>query len=310
MSHRLRYFLFSLFAFAAVALFARWQTAGFRWHKIDGELAYDTRWELQLSEEEEGKIIELLKQPFSYLGKGSQCYAFASADGNYVIKFPRLHRMRSPLWMRLGARIPGFTAMQRLDRDYSKKREAELERNFLSYMIAYQQLKEATALVYLHLNRTPEWKFTTTFYDKIDCAHQLDLGKSYFLLQRRASWLVPELERMMKEGDEKRAKQLVDGLLARLLERAKLGLFDKDPHITNNFGLIDGEVVQIDIGRYQDDPERARPKVYCEDIRHVLRKFLPWLSKRFPTLERHLLDKLDQMRENDLLSSGVDSCTP
>ncbi len=309
MSHRFRCFLFPFLAFTTVALFVRWQTAGFRWHKIEGDFAYDTRWELQLSEEEQQKIIALLQQPFSYLGKGAQCYAFASADGNYVIKFPRLHKMRSPLWLRLAAKISGFTVIQRLDRDYSKNRESEREKHFLSYMIAYKQLKEATALVYLHLNQTPEWGFTTTFYDKIGCAYQLDLGKSYFLLQKRASWLVPELERMMKEGGEERAKQLIDGLLARLLERAKLGLFDQDPHITNNFGLIDGEVVQIDIGRYQAGPEHTKPKVYCEDIRYVLRKFLPWLSKRFPSLERHLLDKLDQMRKNDLPTSGVDSCT-
>src|SRR5690554_3870630 len=43
---------------------------------------------------------EALKQTFHYIGRGRQCFAFASSDGKYVLKLPRTDIYKIPLWAR------------------------------------------------------------------------------------------------------------------------------------------------------------------------------------------------------------------
>src|SRR5689334_8295443 len=50
-----------------------------------------------------------LQQPYTYLGRGHQCYAFGSADGKYVVKLPRYDRYRLSFFLR-SCPIPWFTS--------------------------------------------------------------------------------------------------------------------------------------------------------------------------------------------------------
>src|SRR5581483_5199999 len=67
------------------------QTKGFRPDKITDTLPNVDTWETPLSEEAQA----VLDQPFRLLGCGAECYAFLSADGEYVLKFFKMHRARS-----------------------------------------------------------------------------------------------------------------------------------------------------------------------------------------------------------------------
>lgn len=275
---------------------AKWQTDGFRWRRIESSLAYNPEWETPVSHEEVQRIQQILQQPFFYLGKGSQCYVFASEDGRYVVKFPRCDKWEIPSWMRLLADLP---PTKKLCTQLMEKRKTRLEGAFTSYLIAYNQLQDETGLVHLHLNKTPDWNLSTPFYDKIGCVHEVKLGEMLFLLQRRATWIAPELKRLMGAGMEAEACQLIDEIVNALLLRAKRGLADKDPHITNNFGILDGKIVQIDIGRYQVDPERALPQRHYQELMKLTKELRPWLAKHYPILSKHLEHRLENLRTPD-----------
>src|SRR3990172_8014289 len=45
--------------------------------------------------------LAALQQPYFYIGRGHQCYAFSSEDGKYVLKLPRLDRYELPFWLRI-----------------------------------------------------------------------------------------------------------------------------------------------------------------------------------------------------------------
>ncbi|NGX54131.1 MAG: hypothetical protein K1000chlam4_00856, partial [Chlamydiae bacterium] len=63
---------------------------GFAPSKIQSDLTHDQRWEIpSLSDEERESLLHLLDQPFTYLGKGSQCFVFESNDGEVVLKIFR-----------------------------------------------------------------------------------------------------------------------------------------------------------------------------------------------------------------------------
>src|SRR3989304_3794415 len=83
----LKLFLFCLL-FVAVERFCYVQTQGFRVEKSLPPPHRDVRWHFPApSEEERIELKKTLSQPFTFLSKGNECYAFVSEDGQYVLKF-------------------------------------------------------------------------------------------------------------------------------------------------------------------------------------------------------------------------------
>ena len=66
-----------------------------------------------------------------------------------------------------------------------------------------------------------------------------------------------------------------------MIERCKKGIFDKDPDFSTNFGICDGKVMQIDVGRFELDPTRREPAVYEKDLIHATDPFKKWLEAHF-----------------------------
>ena len=70
-----------LLAYGASRVYYR-MTGGFTIGNISYDLPFDARWEIPPLRESEAREREkILRQPFSYLGKGCQSYVFASKDG-------------------------------------------------------------------------------------------------------------------------------------------------------------------------------------------------------------------------------------
>lgn len=266
--------------FVAAAFFCKKQTDGFRIDKITSYLAYHPEWEIGIQESELNSLKKCFEKPFRYLGKGAQSFVFASEDGQYVIKFFRYDHMGDETWL-------GYLPFTRVKNRVTKLKN-KLEQDFNSYKIAYDYLKDEAGLIYIHLNKTQGLFDSIQLIDKLGICHTLKLDGLEFVLQKRASLFVPTLQEMIKEGQIEEAKSLISQLISYLKTRCDKQIFDKDPDLFTNFGVVKGRVVQIDVGRFkhqvcdhtQDEIIRITDKLH-----HLLKEISPELDQE---LERQI----------------------
>jgi hypothetical protein len=280
--------------FLWVARFAHHQTDGFALWKIRGSFPVDSRWNTSdecWSTIEQAK--EMLDQPYTYFSRGVQCYAFLSQDQNYVIKFLKMPRFFAPKWTAL----PIF---QGKARKLKKRYHEKLTREFTSYKIAYEQLREETGLLFLHLNPTRSLGQKMTIVDKLGIRHQINLDETLFILQRKADLALPTLDRLVKSGNLSSAQAAIDKLFAVLNQQLEKNIVDLDPNFTKNFGFIDNRAIQIDIGRLEigkiGSKEHFRQLERTHDaFKAVLDQHLPDLADHFEELYQAFLDKISRI---------------
>lgn len=252
--------LFSCGLFFAFFQLANWQNEGFSLHKIFYRNNFTQNGEVvnSLSEKE---LKEIFCVPFDYLSKGAQTYVFASRDGKYVIKFFRFfNKYATPFYF-----LP-FESIQKT----VAKRNGKLNKDFNSYKIAFEQLKEETGLVFLHLKETNNLKTTITFYDKMKVQYKLSLDKVGFILQKRATPFYPTLDHWIKEGKTDEAKKALKALVHLLLKQEALGIFDKDPNLETNFGFLKDTPIQMDIGRFKKNGSQKNMEHILSPLQHYL----------------------------------------
>ncbi len=293
----MRYKIFKigfLLACILVKKFCYRQTDGFALYKICSSLSYCSDWETtpSSSQDNEGEIAAIFDQPFYYLAKGAQSYVFASADGQTVIKFFRIYHLRPPLWL-TALQLPLPLQPYKIRKMLEKR--LELEKDFLSYKIAFQELKDETGLLYLHLNKTNHLKKSLTIYDKIGIAYQLDLDQMEFLIQKRASLVFPSITRLVSTEGPDAAKEAISALVKLLVKRCEKGIFDKDPDLNTNFGFLHKTPVQIDIGRFRRAQERKQTEDYRDEVVRITDNFRQWLDQNYPLLSDHLLGEIQQI---------------
>ena len=287
--------LIALIAVGCIALqkFCRSKTDGFAMYKIQSALKYDPQFETDpIAEDEKQRLDAILDQPYYYLGKGAQCYAFVSEDGQSVLKFFRLYHLRVPSWFEKMP-LPSFLHSYRQAK--VNKKYGEFFRDFLSYKIASDHLKEETGLVFVHLNKTSTLKKKVTLYDKIFVKHIVDLDQMEFLIQKKADLFYPAVEKMIGSGDLDSARRVLSQLVSYLAKRSEMGFYDKDPDINTNFGVFQGQTIQIDVGRFRPDETRISSSVYVDDIRRVTDNLKQWLETKESSLATFLEDNISAL---------------
>ena len=279
-------FKFILFIIAACAL--QWSchkaTDGFAIEKISSSLPFHPEWEVEAEQKE---IEAIAKQKFYYLAKGAQCFVFASEDGKTVLKFFRHSHMRAPLWLTLFS-FTGALETWRLEK--IGKHEGKLGKDFASYKLAYETMRERTGISFLHLNKTNTLHTSVTIVDKLGIAHNLDLDQMEFLLQKRATLVYPTLDSLIAEGKLEEAKGAIADLISLLKWRAEKGIFDKDPDLNTNFGFTEGKAVQIDVGRFKFTGESGSK----EELLRITDNLQQWLEAKSPALKSHLLEEINR----------------
>jgi hypothetical protein len=280
-----RIFKFSLAVLLVIAVqrFCHIQTDGFAIEKISSSLPFHPEWEVTSSLHPE--LEQILSQKYRYLGKGAQCFVFLSEDRNHVIKFFRHSHMRAPLWLKL---FPFPGKLETFRQEKIRIKESKLYKDFASYKIAYEEMREMTGLEYLHLNKTVGICPKITIVDKIGIAHLIDLDQMEFLVQKRADLIYPALDQMIANGEIETGKRALSSLVRLLKLRSEKGIFDKDPDLNTNFGFQNGEAVQIDIGRFKRDVSRTDPSVYREELIRITDNLRQHLDQKSPELSEHL----------------------
>lgn len=282
------------------------KTLGFCLQKIQADdLPALPQWATSpLSNEEERTIRALLSQPYHLIGVGSECFAFMSEDGQNVIKFFKLGHAR-PVYFRKGLFVEDYSGFSgtisnhplthlilpapfhHLLQRFLGMREFRIQRTFNSVMLAYEELKQETGLLYLHLNPSDNFHHSIVLYDGNGIRHEIDLDSTRFFLQKRAIPLEHHFAILSKNHRHEDAKKSIDSLLNLIASRCKKSFFDRDV-FNKNFGFIGNQAIEIDIGSFQKDSRMQQPWIYKQELFYSTLELKCWLKKHYPEMVAYL----------------------
>lgn len=293
--------LFCVTAVILVDRFCHQQTAGFTLLKIQSNHSPHSRWEPPfLNKESDPKLFSHFEQKFTFFSYGGQAYVFLSEDGQTVLKLFKQHHMRIPTWIKL---LPLPQPLNKFRNKFIHRREEKLEGLFDSCKIAFDELKEDTGLLYLHLNPTKHLQKKLTLVDKLGIAHTIDLDTSDFLLQRRALLASEHFSQLRSRGDIEAGKESIDSLLKMMAKRSQKGIYDRDPNLRRNCGFISNQAVEIDVGSYTYSPDLKLPFAWKTDVHQKSLQLKRLIQKHYPELFSYL-----EIQLRDLLYTKDEEC--
>lgn len=239
-------------------------TQGVRLEKMRIDFPFHPEWET-------GPIdTSILNQSFRFLGKGAQCYVFASQDDQYVLKIYRFDR-------------PSLIKRKKINKNALRLMEAS--------KLAFELAKEETGLVYLHLNLSEGKLPTIQCKDPIGRKIKIPLDRVRFALQKKGEPFRSVLIGALQKPDEMRKR--IDSFLTLLRNRTAKGIGNSDPNLSRNFGFLGERAIEFDFGNYYLMQPGQRPREiqrYTERLRRWLKKEAPeWVSYLDQELE--ILDK-------------------
>lgn len=237
------------------------------------------------------EVQRILKQPFRYLNKGVQSFAFISEDGQYVLKFFGHRKFRLPAIITLLPLPPPLNAIR--DAKILKKNQKKIK-DYTSYSLAASELKEETGVIFAHLDNRYPLNSNIEITDPLGITHILNADEVNFILQKRAEMFFPSLEKWLRAGDRDSIQHALHSLVLLIKSRCVKNIFDKDPDLNTNFGFVGTQAIQIDIGRF-----RKMEKPYEEDevrdtIIHVTDNLHQWLESKDPDLAEYLAQQIAQ----------------
>lgn len=276
-----------LLIFIAVQQFCRSQTRGFNMNKTVADFPNDPEWDLPTpSEKEQHAIQQILNQPFYFLGRGVQCYAFISKDQKSVLKiFKHYHMGPSSRLLRQLPLTKSLNKLRKMTLDERKKRMRSI---FESLKIATLDLKQETGTLFVHLNTTHERFPSLQVFDAIGCAHVLSLDQTPFVLQKKAELLYPTLEKALASENYEDSKQMLFKLVDLIISRSKKGICNSDPVLKRNLGCIKDKAIEIDIGSFSKNPFLSSDCAIKREIIYETLELKEWLESKSLPLKKEL----------------------
>lgn len=272
------FFLLVVSAFVLPLYYQIWAKP-YRLAKSNIEMPFRQDWESPISPEKKSEVISILSQPFTYLGKGFQSYAFVSADGNYVLKLFRLES-GNLIWGRLLADSikAAFGVKTRRIRSYECAEDV-----FSASKISFDQFREETGLIFVHLNPQQGLPLIE-IRDYLGFAHSLDPSVTRFVLQKRAEKLFPALNHALR-NDRESFNQMVRSFSLLLSSFKNKGVSPDDSKMPSNFGFLGDQAIQIDFASNSLNFENAA--LQSAKFRSKMRA---WLQVKAPDALQYLDD--------------------
>lgn len=273
-----------------------WASDGFSLHKIQNTFPIDKQWHVEPAASREQKLLKkACNQPFYYLAKGSQAYAFVSADGQYVLKLFKCYHLSPVSWL---AQLPLPENLSQLRNDAVTKRQKKIDETLASYKLAASTLRAECGLVAMQILPNPNFHQPVTIVDKIGRSYTIDLGNYGFIVQRKADLIYPSIAAWIANKDMQSAKQAVSSIVALLVQRSKKGIQDSDPDLHKNAGLIGSNAIFIDLGSFHENRDAKKSTVYTADLLKITNNLKLWLQKQSPILTEHLEREISQAADS------------
>ena len=270
---------FTICALVFLSRFCEKKTDTFSIGAISSNRPYNPSFETAFPHSPE--IEEALSQRYTYFGRGGQAFAFFSDDGKYVVKFFK-QRLFRPSWLLNHIPLPKVLHHYRFKRNW--KRNDKRARDFFSYKVSAEDLKDETGVLYSHLNRTTHLKKTLLITDRLGIQHPIALDNFDFIIQRRAERVYDRIDRLMQMGNREKAKEALLQVFSLISTRAKKGYRDRDPNIRTNCGFIGDKAIKIDVGRFVKNEEMKTPEKHNEELLRIVAPFETWIEIHYPEL--------------------------
>lgn len=256
-------------------------TDGFSVQQMASRLPYNVMYETSpVNEQHHDSLKAILDQPYSYIGKGCQFYAFQSADGRYVLKFLKQKHLR--LWTELNQIPMPYKWRQKADLKINQ-RKMRVKRLFSSCKLAYEEMPHESGLLYIHLNKTPFFQDKICIQDKMGLKHKIMLDDYEFILQESAIPLTSMIAAIVNRDDfEEQMSERIDQLIKLICKRCEKGICDRDRSFVKNVAFVGDEAIFIDIGQFYKDPSISKQSHQQDEIRKRLYDVIGWMQKHYP----------------------------
>ncbi len=253
-------------------------TDDFRLANITFEMPANPEWDIpSLSLPEQHLMRLILEQPFSYIGKGGQSYVFASADGQYVIKFFKFKHLR-PNW--LVEALPEIGFLKEYKESNIARKKRLIQGVFSGYRVAYEKHRSESGILFLKLN--PQAGIYVTLHDKLGRKHHVNLEKIPFIIQEKARPTRDIIEAALNVGDLALVKQRMRQIVALYHAEYTKGIVDRDHGILHNTGFVGEKPIHLDVGKVSARPEINQPENRRADLEIVYQRYTGWLKNHYP----------------------------
>ncbi len=285
-----------LIGLISVARFCHHQTQGFRISKIQHNLLERSLLSLP-AEADQLFLATLFQKKFKFLGRGLQSFVFASEDGQYVLKVFNNRYQRKIALFSLLSSFPMIGPWANQRKTYYQEK---LNKTFDSYRIAFNEMKDLTGLIYVHLYETSDLPGRICLVDKLNIVHLLDPNHIGFLIQKKATLVYPTLKEYITHSDFRGAEQAISSLIHLFFWKWHHQILDNDPLIRTNYGFINGKAMQIDVGPLSKAafPQKSK-EIYRDEISHITTSLKFWLTENCPRLVPFLDQELERQLSLD-----------
>lgn len=271
--------------FGAARLYYR-LTDDIRLSNMTYEMPYHEEWEIPpLSSVDQARIDAILDQQFHYIGKGAQAYAFASDDGQYVLKFFKFKHLK-PSWFLES--LPSIGPIKTYKQTQTARKRRKLEGVFASYRLAYHIHKEPSGLIYIHLNPSDTLRKSVVFKDKIGLSHTVDLDKFVFVLQKKGQTTRTVIKDLLNKGDVNTAKIRINQIFDLYVSEYAKGIYDHDHGVMHNTGFVGEYPIHLDVGKLANAPEMKNMDMAKADLEKIAYKLQTWTRANFPEYANEL----------------------
>lgn len=231
-------------------------------------------------------LKEILSQPYYYLNKGNQTYAFASKDGKYVLKLFKKHTLeRSPLNSIFPPIFPWAALQFRSPEEETKKRE----RIYVGYRLAYEKDRDNTGLIFLSFGNPPLMLNKVTVIDSMGVTRIIDLNTTPFVIQKKAKATRQVFKEYLKRGDVDGLNEKISQLFALYISEYEKGIMDNDHNFLDNTGFVDGRAIRLDVGKLVSDESYKNPEVYKKDLDKIKKRLKDWISRDYPQFKGSII---------------------
>jgi|694.fasta_scaffold06335_9 hypothetical protein len=243
-------------------------------HHAD-HLTWPSRIEPVLSDD----LATIFDQPYTYLGKGRQSYAFVSNDGSYVLKFIKFTYLK-----------PSFFN----NTNHAAGQLKRLHRVLLGYQLAFEKDRENTGLIYVHFQKTHHLGKKLQVTDRFKLKHRIDLDEVFFVVQKKGVMTRDRMKALLQNHKMDQAKEQIGKILELYVSEYRKGLYDSDHNVMSNTGFVGDRAVRLDAGRLKEDDSFKKVEIFKQDLEKIThQRFKKWILKNFPQYFDELMQAIE-----------------
>lgn len=229
------------------------------------------------------KEIDVFSQPYHFFSQGRQTYVFLSEDGKYVLKFFKRSYYAFPWYTKC---LPKKWRQKEIN-----KREKRKRFYLQGYKIAWEEMPEKTALLYVQLGKSEGPSVNIQLLDRLRRGFSIDLSQVSFVLQKKGEPLFPTLLKIYEQEGMRGVERILDQFILYLKERIGKKIVDTEQNIRDNFGILDGNILYLDPGRYQRSATLSKTLEWERNVRQMRRD----LKRQIPEAVFYFEKKLQEI---------------